>query len=126
MRKRYVRPERTPENWSTNALLLELSKMDDEVIMKDQQNTVDTSEYTSLSYNFSSFKMLFQVLHQSLFKSGWNLDYFALDQNMGITDDMLQRVFAEEGTIEFYETSFGTLNLGQILDSNTIDLCLKW
>jgi hypothetical protein len=45
---------------------------------------------------------------------------------MGITDDMLQRVFAEEGTIELYETSFGTLNPGQILDSNTIDLCLKW
>ncbi len=29
MRKRYVRPERTPENQSSNALLLELSKMDD-------------------------------------------------------------------------------------------------
>jgi hypothetical protein len=37
MRKRYVRPERTPENGSSNALLLELSKMDDEAIMKDQQ-----------------------------------------------------------------------------------------
>jgi hypothetical protein len=44
---------------------------------------------------------------------------------MGITDDMLQRVFAEEGTFELYETSFGTLNPGQIFDSNTIDLYLK-
>ncbi len=96
MRKRYIRPERTPENRSTNALLLELSKMDDEAIMRDQQNMVDKLEYTSLSYNFSPFKMPFQVLDQSLFKSGWNLDYFALDQNMGLTDDMLQRVFAEE------------------------------
>jgi hypothetical protein len=46
--------------------------------------------------------------------------------NMGTMDDLLQIVFAEEGTIELNETSFGTLIPGQILDSNIIYLCLKW
>jgi hypothetical protein len=41
-------------------------------------------------------------------------------------DDLLQRVFAEEGTIDLNKKSFGTLIPGQILDSIIINLCLKW
>ena len=39
---------------------------------------------------------------------------------------MLQRVFAEEGTIELNKTKLGTLAPGEILDSSIIDLCVKW
>jgi hypothetical protein len=48
--------------------------------------------------------------------------------NMGTSpiDDLLQRVFAEEGTIDLNKTSFGMLIPGKILASNIIDLCLKW
>jgi hypothetical protein len=54
--------------------------------------------------------------------------FFEFDMNMGTSpiDDLLQRVFAEEGTIDLNKTSFGTLIPGQIPDSNIIDLCLKW
>jgi hypothetical protein len=77
--------------------------------------------------------MPFQVFDQSLFKSGCDLSYFALEMNWGTTsltidnmDDLLHRVYAEEGTIELKEASFGTLTPGQILDSSIIDLCFKW
>ena len=100
--------------------------MDDKAIIKDRQNRDNRLENTSLQHNFTPFKMPFWVFDQSLFESGRDLDYFALDMNMGTMDDLLQIVFAEEGTIELNETSFGTLIPGQILDSNIIYLCLKW
>jgi hypothetical protein len=128
MRKRYVRPEKTTNNQSSNTLRVELTKMDDEDVLKDQQNRNDILEYSSLSYNFTFFKMPFQVFDQSLFKSSCDFSFFEFDMNMGTSpiDDLLQRVFAEEVTVDLNETSFGTLIPGQILDSNIIDLCLKW
>jgi hypothetical protein len=126
MRKRYIRPESTSKSWSINALCIELTKMDDETIFKDQQNRANRLEYTSLQYKFTSFKMPFRVFDQSLFESGWDLSYFALDMKMGTMDDQLQKVFSEEGTIELNKISFGTLIPGQIRDSNIINLCLKW
>jgi hypothetical protein len=128
MRKRYVRPEKTTNNQSSNALRLELTKMDNEDILKDQQNSNDELEYSSLSCNFTLFNMPFQVFDQSLFKSSYDLYFFELDMNMGTSpiDDLLQRVFADKGTIDLNKTSFGTLILGQILDSNIINPCLKW
>jgi hypothetical protein len=102
--------------------------MDDDDILKDQRNRNDKLEYSSLSYNFTFFKMPFQVFNQSLFKLSHDLYFFELDMNIGKSpiDDLLQRVFAEEGTIDLNETSFGTLIPGKILDSNIINLCLKW
>jgi hypothetical protein len=128
MRKRYVRLEKTTNNQSSNALRVELTKMDNKDVLKDQQNRNDILEYSSLSCTFTFFKMLFHVFNQSLFKSSCDLFLFEFDMNMVTSpiDDLLQRVFAEEGTIDLNETSFGTLIPGQILDSNIIDLCLKW
>jgi hypothetical protein len=100
--------------------------MDDESIIKDRRNRDNRLEYTLLQYNFTSFKMPFWVFDLSLFQSGWDLDYFALDMNMETMDDFLETGFAEEGTIDLNETSFDTLIPGHILDSNIIDLCLKW
>jgi hypothetical protein len=36
MRKRFIRPEKTPKNQSSNALSVELLKMDNQAILKDQ------------------------------------------------------------------------------------------
>jgi hypothetical protein len=71
--------------------------------------------------------MSFQVFNQSLFKSSRDF-FFEFDMNMGTSpiDDLLQRGFAEEGTIDLNETSFGTLIPGQIFDSNITNLCPKW
>ncbi len=100
--------------------------MDDKSSIKDLQNRDNRLEYTSLQYNFTSLKMLFWEFDWSLFQSGQDLDYFALDMNMETIDDLLETVFAKEGTIDLNETSFDTLIPGHILDSNIIDLCLKW
>ncbi len=62
MRKRYVRPEKTTNNQSSNALHLELAKMDNEDILKDQQNRNDKLEYSSLSYNFTFSRCCFRYL----------------------------------------------------------------
>jgi hypothetical protein len=132
MRKRFIRPENTKTNHSTNSLLIELSKMDDQARLKNQQNTSEILVYNSFQYNFTSFKMPFQVFDKTLFKSGSELFYFSLDNYHGTAltnenwDDLLHAVFAEEGTFELNKTSFGTLTPGQSLDSSVIDLCLKW
>ena len=126
MRKRYIRPESTPNFRSINALLAELTKMDDESSIKDEQNRDIRLEYTALQYNLNSFKMPFRVFDRSLFQSGRDLNFFELDMNVETMDDLLETVFAEEGTIDFNKTSFDTLIPGHLLDSKIIDLCLKW
>jgi hypothetical protein len=131
-RKRFIRPENTQTNHSTNALLIELSKVDDQVSLKNQRNTSEILVYNSLQYNFSSFTMPFQVNDNTLFKSGSELSYFSFDNYQGTAltnenwDNLLHTVFAEEGTLELNKTSFATLTPGQSLDSSIIDLCLKW
>jgi len=126
MRKRYIRPESTPNFQSINALLAELTKMDDESSIKDEQNRDIRLEYTTLQYNLNSLKMPFRVFDWSLFQSGRDLNFFELDMNVETMDDLLETVFAEEGTIDFNKTSFDTLIPGHLLDSKIINLCLKW
>ncbi len=76
--------------------------------------------------------MPFQVCDQSLFKLGCDLSFFELDKNRGTEltsdnwDDLLHKVYVEEGTFEQNKTSFDTLTSQQSLDSTIIDLCLKW
>jgi hypothetical protein len=131
-RKRFIRPEKTPKNQSINALSVELSKVENQAILKNQQITGDKSKYTSLQFSFNSFKKPFQVCDQSLFKLGCDLSFFELDKNRGTAltsdnwDDLLHKVYVEEGTFELNKTSFGTLTSRQSLDSTIIDLCLKW
>ncbi len=60
MRKRYVRQEKTTNNQSSNALCLELTKMDNEDVLKDQRNRNDILEYSSLSYNFTFSRCRFR------------------------------------------------------------------
>jgi hypothetical protein len=79
VRKRFIRPEKTPKNQSINALRVELSKVDNQAFLKNQQITGDKSKYTSLQFNFNSFKMPFQVCDQSLFKLGCDSSFFELD-----------------------------------------------
>ncbi len=132
VRKRFIRPDRHQKNQSSNALRVELSKVDDCAILKNQQITGDKSEYTSLQFNFTSFKMSFQIFDQTLFKSGCDLSFFDLDKNQGTAlasdnwDDLLHKVYVEEGTFEPNKTPYGTLTSWQSLDSTIVDLCLKW
>ncbi len=48
VRKRFIRPEKTPKNQSINALCIELSKVDNQAILKNQQITGVKSKHTSL------------------------------------------------------------------------------
>ena len=109
MRKRYIRPENTLVIQSTNALCVELTKLDNQAISQS---------------SFMPFKMPFWIFAGSICKSGCGLGFFQLSNE--VSDDMLQRVFAEEGTIELNKTKLGTLAPGEILDSSIIDLCVKW
>ncbi len=70
------------------------------------------------------FKMPFRIFAGSICKSGCGLGFFQLSNE--VSDDMLQRVFAEEGTIDLNKTKLGTLAPGEILDSSIIDLSVKW
>ncbi len=70
-----------PKKQSINALRVELSKVDNQAILKNQQITDDKSKYTSLQFKFNPFKMPFQVCDQSLFKLGCDLSFFELDKN---------------------------------------------
>ncbi len=76
--------------------------------------------------------MPFQISDKSLFMSGSQLSYFDLNKNTTrmLTrenwDDVLHKVYAEEGTIELCKTSFSTLTPGKDLHSSIIDLGLKW
>ncbi len=81
VRKRFIRPEKTPKNQNINELRVELSKVNNQAILKNQQITGDKSNYTSLQFNFNSFKMPFQVCDQSLFKLGCDISFFELDKN---------------------------------------------
>ncbi len=60
MRKRYVRPEKTTNNQSSNALRVESTKMDNEDVLKDQWNRNEILEYSSLSYNFTFSRCRFR------------------------------------------------------------------
>jgi hypothetical protein len=127
MRKRFVRPEKTPSNLSRNALLIELSKMDHQAMLQDQQKTSELFDYTSERYNLTPFKMPFQIIDKTLFKSGCNLPYFSIDTSSSKNwDDVLHSVYAKEGTIELDMKTFDTLTPGQCIDFQIIDLCLKW
>ena len=132
LRKRFIRPEKTPKHQSTNVLLGELSKMDDRAILKNHRIMSDKAEYTTLQQSFTSFTMPFHVFDQSLFKSGCDLSFFDLEKNMDPTltsnnwDDLLHKVYVAEGSIELNKRCFDTLTPGQSLDSAIIDLCLKW
>jgi len=127
MRKRFVRPEKTPSNLSRNALLTELSKLDYQARLQDQQKTSELFDYTSVRHNLTPFKMPFQIIDKTLFKSGCNLAYFSIDTSSSKNwDDVLQSVYAKEGTIELDMKAFDTLTPGQCIDFRIIDLCLKW
>ena len=117
MRKRFLRPEKTPSNQSINALLIELSKMDNQA----------RYENASIHHNFTPFKVPFQKNDKTVFTSGCNLTYFSFDTSSSTNwDDIIQSVYAEEGTIELTKTTFDTLITGQKIDFRIIDLCLKW
>ena len=126
MRKRYIRPETTPNSMSIKALRAELTKMDEESSVKVDQMRHMRMEYTAHQNNISSFIFPFRVNDWSLFQSGRNLSYFTLDMNTETMDDLLDTVFRQEGSIKFHKSSFDTLIPGHLLDSNIIDLCLKW
>jgi hypothetical protein len=132
LRKRFIRPEKTPKHQSTNVLLGELSKMDDRTILKNHRIMSDKAEYTTLQESFTSFTMPFHVFDQSLFKSGCHLSFFDLEKNMDPTltsnnwDDLLHKLYVAEESIELNKRCFDTLTPGQSLDSAIIDLCLKW
>jgi len=127
MRKRFLRPENTPSNQSINALLIELSKMDNQARLKYQHNTGELFENASIHHNFTPFKVPFQKNDKTVFKSGCNLTYFSIDTSSSTNwDDILHSVYAKEGTIELTKTTFDTLIPGQEIDFRIIDLCLKW
>jgi hypothetical protein len=83
-------------------------------------------EYNAYQNKIYSFIFPFQVNDRSLFQSGQNLSYFTLDINMETMDDVLDTLFRQEGSIKLHKSSFNTLIPGHLLDSNIIDLCLKW
>jgi hypothetical protein len=128
MRKRFLRPENIPSNKSTNALLMELSKMDNQARLKYQHNTGELFEKASIHDNlFTPFQVPFQKNDKTVFKSGCNLTYFSFDTSSNTNwDDVLHSVYAKEGTIELTKTTFDTLIPGQKIDFRIIDLCLKW
>ena len=138
MRKRFIRPEMTSNDVSSNALHVELARIDKKVLAKNQQDIVDKLEYaahySNVHYwcNYKSFKMPFKVSGKSLFISGGNSSYFELSKNIRTTQtsdnrgDVLHKACAEEGTFELSKTSFIMLTPGQSLHSSIINLCLKW
>lgn len=127
MRKRFLRPENTPSNQSINALLIELSKMDNQARLKYQHNPGELYENASIHHNFTPFKVPFQKNDKTVFTSGCNLTYFSIDTSSSTNwDDILHSVYAKEGTIELTKTTFDTLIPGQTIDFRIIDLCLKW
>jgi hypothetical protein len=127
MRKRFLRPENTPSNQSINALLNELSKMDNQARLKYQHNTGELFEKAFIHDNFTPFQVPFQKNDKTVFKSGCNLTYFSIDTSSNTNwDDVLHSVYAKEGTIELTKTTFDTLIPGQKIDFRIIDLCLKW
>jgi hypothetical protein len=138
MRKRFIRPEMTSNNVSSNALHGESASVDNQALAKNQQDIVDKLEYTAqysnahYQCNYNSFKMPFQVSDESLFMSGGNSSYFELNKNTRTLftsnnwDDVLHKAYAEEGTLELCKTSFSTLTPRQSLHPSIINLCLKW
>jgi hypothetical protein len=127
MRKKYIRPETTPNFISIKDLRAELTKMNEESSVKiDQRMKNIRMEYTAYQNKIYSFIFPFQVNDRSLFQSGQNLSYFTLDINMENMDDVLDTLFRQEGSIKLHKSSFNTLIPGHLLDSNIIDLCLKW
>ncbi len=74
--KRFIRPEMTSNNLSSNALLVKLASIDNQALTKTQQEMIDKEEYTALysnvynQWNYKAFKMPFEVSEKSLFKSG--------------------------------------------------------
>ena len=109
MRSRYIRPEKTLVIQSTNALRVELTKLDND---------------SSSQLSFMPFKMPFWIFAGSTCKSGCGLFFSQLSNE--VSDDILQRVFAEEGTIELNEAKLATLAPGKTLHSTIIDFCVKW
>ena len=126
MRKRNIRPETTPNFISIKGLRAELTKKNEESSVKVNQMKHMRMEYTAYQDKISSFIFPFRVNDQSLFQSGQNLSYFTLDVNTETMDDILDTFFRQEGSIKFHKSSFDTLIPGHLLDSNIIDLCLKW
>ncbi len=87
MRKRFDRMVITSNNLSSNTLWVELSKIDNQALVKKQQDATDKLEYAGLysnvrskcKYNF--FKMPFQISRKSLFMSGSQFSHFDLNRN---------------------------------------------
>ncbi len=116
MRKSFIRPEMTLNDVSSNALYVELARIDKKVLAKNQRDIVDkleyTAKYSNLHYwcNCKSFKKPFEVSDKSLFMAGGNSSYFELNKNMRTTqtsnnwDDILHKAYAEEGTFELSKT----------------------
>ena len=125
MRNRFIRPEMTSNNVSSNALHVELASVDYQALAKNQQDIVDkleyTAQYSNVHYwcNYKSFKIPFQVSAKSSFMSGGNSSYFELNKNTRTLltsnnwDDVLHKAYAKEGTFELCKTSFSTLTQGK-------------
>ncbi len=91
---------------SSNALYVELAKIDKKVLTKNQRDIIDKIEYTTnysnLHYwcNYKSFKMPFEVSDKSLLMAGGSSSYFELNKNMMTTqtsnnwDDILHKAHA--------------------------------
>ncbi len=108
MRSIYVRPEKTLVVKATNALCVELTKLGNE----------------TKSQLFIPFKIPFQTFVGSTCQSGNDLYFFQLSDD--VSDDDLQTVFAEEGSIEINEATFATLDQEKTVNSSIIDFCMKW
>ncbi len=81
VRKRFIRPEKTPKNQSINALHVELSKVDNQAILKNQQidrncdvlplSLDDLLNYTTLMLKFCTNKWKWaSLLRQVYFRGG--------------------------------------------------------
>jgi hypothetical protein len=138
MRKRFISPDTTSNDLSSDALRVEFSKIDDQALVKKQRDATDELEYAGLYSNirrqckYKFFKMPFQISDKSLFMSGSQLSYFDLNRNTTSSltrenwDDVLHKAYAEEGTLELCKTSFSTLTPGKDPHSSIINLSFKW
>ena len=108
MRSRYVRPEKALVVNATNALSAELLKLDNE----------------NKSHLFIPFKMPFQTFVGSTCQSGNGLYIFQLSDD--VSDDNLETIFSEEGSIEISEATFETLRQDNTVHPSIIDFCMKW
>jgi hypothetical protein len=137
MRKRFIRPEKTPNGSSFKALQEELYKFTCDTLVQQQHADSGEIEYITQFSNAEAqlttkyFKMPFSVTDNSLFTSGSGLSFFDLNKNTTLLptvnwDEVLYKAYAKGETLEFIPQYFSSLRPGEELHNNIIDLCLKW